>query len=79
VLASDAYADAVRADERQAQAYGITAVPFFVVDRRYGVAGAQPPEALLEVLDTAWAEAQPPQVLSPAADAGARADGSCNI
>jgi len=78
VLASDAYADAVRADERQAQAYGITAVPFFVVDRRYGVAGAQPPEALLEVLETAWAEAHPPQVLTPAADPSSCADGSCS-
>jgi predicted DsbA family dithiol-disulfide isomerase len=79
VLASDRYADAVRADERQAQAYGITAVPFFVVDRRYGVAGAQPPEALLQVLDTAWAEAHPLQVLTPAAGDEACADGSCSI
>jgi predicted DsbA family dithiol-disulfide isomerase len=79
VLASDRYADAVRADERQAQAYGITAVPFFVVDRKYGVAGAQPPEALLQVLDTAWAEAHPLQVLTPAGDADACADGSCSV
>jgi predicted DsbA family dithiol-disulfide isomerase len=79
VLASDRYADAVRADERQAQAYGITAVPFFVVDRKYGVAGAQPPEALLQVLDTAWAEANPLEVLTPAADADGCADGSCSV
>jgi predicted DsbA family dithiol-disulfide isomerase len=79
VLASDRYADAVRADERQAQAYGITAVPFFVVDRKYGVAGAQPPEALLQVLDTAWAEAHPLQVLTPAGGDEACADGSCSI
>jgi predicted DsbA family dithiol-disulfide isomerase len=78
VLASDRYADAVRADERQAQAYGITAVPFFVVDRKYGVAGAQPPEALLQVLDTAWAEAHPLQVLTPS-DPEACTDGSCSI
>jgi predicted DsbA family dithiol-disulfide isomerase len=79
VLASDRYADAVRADERQAQAYGITAVPFFVVDQKYGVAGAQPPEALLQVLDTAWAEAHPLQVLTPAGGADSCADGSCSI
>jgi predicted DsbA family dithiol-disulfide isomerase len=79
VLGSDRYADAVRADERQAQAYGITAVPFFVVDRKYGVAGAQPPEALLQVLDTAWAEANPLEVLTPAADADGCADGSCSV
>jgi predicted DsbA family dithiol-disulfide isomerase len=83
VLASDRYAAEVRADERQAQAYGITGVPFFVVDRRYGVSGAQPPEALLQALETAWAEAHPLQVLTPAAGAGAAgaacADGSCDI
>ncbi|MHA6628464.1 DsbA family oxidoreductase [Pseudonocardia sichuanensis] len=41
VLASDRYADAVRADQRQAQAYGISAVPFFVVDRKYGRVGGR--------------------------------------
>ena len=80
VLASDRYADEVRADERQAQAYGITGVPFFVVDRKYGVSGAQPPQALLEVLETAWAEAHPLQVLTPAgSDGDACADGSCSV
>jgi predicted DsbA family dithiol-disulfide isomerase len=79
VLASDRYADAVRADERQAQAYGITGVPFFVVDRKYGVAGAQPPEALLQVLETAWNEAHPLQVLTPAGGDEACADGSCSV
>jgi predicted DsbA family dithiol-disulfide isomerase len=32
-------------------------VPFFVLDRRYGVSGAQPPEALLQALQRAWDEA----------------------
>jgi predicted DsbA family dithiol-disulfide isomerase len=79
VLASDRYADEVRADEQQARAYGITAVPFFVVDGKYGVAGAQPPEALLQVLDTAWAEANPLQVLTPAGGDEYCADGSCSV
>ena len=56
VLGSDEYADAVRADVAEARALGATGVPFFVVDRRYGVAGAQPVEALLDVLDKAWAD-----------------------
>ena len=50
VIAGDAYADAVRADERTAAALGITAVPFFVVDRRLAVAGAQPADVLGEFL-----------------------------
>ncbi|MFD1529983.1 DsbA family oxidoreductase [Pseudonocardia aurantiaca] len=81
VLASDRYADDVRADERQAQAYGITGVPFFVVDRKYGVSGAQPPDAILHVLDTAWADAHPLQMLTPGGGDGAEGcvDGSCTI
>ncbi len=59
VLASDRYADAVRRDEAQASAYGISGVPFFVVDGRYGVSGAQPAELLVQVLDKAWAESSP--------------------
>ena len=55
VLASDAYADAVRRDEHEARVLGIAAVPFFVVDRYYGVEGAQPPEAIRRALDEAWA------------------------
>ncbi|WP_338051790.1 DsbA family oxidoreductase [Pseudonocardia acidicola] len=81
VLDGDRYADEVRADELQARRYGITGVPFFVIDSTYGVSGAQPAAALREVLDTAWAEANPLTVLTPAggSDAGACADGSCAI
>ena len=59
VLASDRYAAEVRGDQQQARAYGITGVPFFVVDGRYGVSGAQPAEALGQVLAQAWAERSP--------------------
>ena len=41
VLAGDAYADAVAADMREARALGVNGVPFFVIDRRFGVSGAQ--------------------------------------
>lgn len=56
VLDSDAYAEAVRADERQAAEYGIRGVPFFVLDGRFGVSGAQPPEALVDALRQARRE-----------------------
>ena len=59
LLASDRFADAVRDDERTASALGIHAVPFFVVDRRIGASGAQPPEVLGELLRRAWADSQP--------------------
>ncbi|MBV7695143.1 DsbA family oxidoreductase [Streptomyces sp. TRM70350] len=51
-----AYADAVRADEREAAQLGATGVPFFVLDRRYGVSGAQPAEVFERALTQAWGE-----------------------
>jgi predicted DsbA family dithiol-disulfide isomerase len=59
VLTSGEYADAVEADVRQAVAYGATGVPFFVVDQKYGVAGAQPADVLGQVLERAWTESRP--------------------
>lgn len=81
VLDGDRYLDAVRADERQARAYGISGVPFFVVDATYGVSGAQPADALLGVLEKAWADAHPAPALTPAGrpDADGCADGSCAV
>jgi len=64
VLASDRYAEQVRGDQQQARAYGITGVPFFVVDGRYGLSGAQPAEAIGQVLAQAWAERSPLQVVA---------------
>jgi len=58
-LDSDEYADDVRADEREAAELGITGVPFFVINRRYGVSGAQPPEVMLKALAAGWEEATP--------------------
>jgi predicted DsbA family dithiol-disulfide isomerase len=56
VLATDRFAAAVREDERRAGLLGITGVPFFAIDDRYGVSGAQNADLLLEALDVAWAE-----------------------
>jgi len=66
VLAADTYDDEVRAEEHEATQLGITGVPFFVVDRRYGVSGAQPADVLLQVLERAWADSHPTLLLTPA-------------
>lgn len=58
VLAGDAFADEVRADEERARALGVNGVPFFAFDERYGVSGAQPVELFLEVLEKTRTEAQ---------------------
>jgi predicted DsbA family dithiol-disulfide isomerase len=76
VLTDRRYLDAVRQDAATAQALGATGVPFFVVDRKYGAAGAQPAELLLQILERAWAEANP-LITVPAAEGCA--DDSCTV
>jgi predicted DsbA family dithiol-disulfide isomerase len=56
VLASREYADAVRDDIEEAERLGASGVPFFVIDRKYGISGAQPAEAFLHALRTAYAD-----------------------
>ncbi|MBB2974501.1 putative DsbA family dithiol-disulfide isomerase [Microbacterium endophyticum] len=55
-LVSEKYVEAVRADEDQARAYGINGVPFFVIDGKYGISGAQPPAAFSQIARQVWAE-----------------------
>ena len=56
VLNSREYADAVRDDFTEAERLGANGVPFFVIDRKYGISGAQPAEAFLHALRTAYAD-----------------------
>jgi predicted DsbA family dithiol-disulfide isomerase len=65
-----AYADEVRADEREAAQLGANGVPFFVLDRTYGVSGAQPAEVFTQALNQAWGERSPLKLIDEgAADA----------
>lgn len=70
VMEGEAYADAVRADEAEAAARGITGVPFFLVDGTFGIPGAQDPDTMLAVLNRAWERRGPtpggPAPASPA-------------
>ncbi|MGC3000526.1 DsbA family oxidoreductase [Streptomyces sp. G35A] len=65
----EAYADEVRADEREAAQLGATGVPFFVLDRKYGVSGAQPAEVFAQALDQAWGERAPLTLIDGDAEA----------
>lgn len=56
VLATDRYAEHVDTDEQMAQALGATGVPLFVINRKYGISGAQPEKTIASVLERAWAE-----------------------
>jgi len=56
MLESDAYAADVREDEARAQQLGISGVPFFAIDEKYGVSGAQPASVLTDAISQAWSE-----------------------
>ena len=61
-LASDAHADDVRRDSARARGLGISSVPYFVFDARYGVPGAQAADVLLGVMrDVITANQGPPR------------------
>ncbi|WP_282941373.1 DsbA family oxidoreductase [Paenibacillus sp. RC67] len=76
MLTGTQYSEEVRADEEEARRLGVNGVPFYVINRKYGVSGAQPSEAFLEVLEKVWDEDKPLQVIQ--SDAGqACTDGVC--
>lgn len=54
-----AFADEVRQDEAFAQQVGVTGVPFFVINEKYAITGAQPLEAFKGALDKVWEEEKP--------------------
>lgn len=53
VLGSDEYSGEVAADIAEARALGANGVPFFVIDRRFGISGAQPSDLMLSALQQA--------------------------
>jgi predicted DsbA family dithiol-disulfide isomerase len=58
VLRTEDYRDEVRADERRADELGVSGVPFFVVDGRYAVSGAQDGRRLAQLLDRVWLDSR---------------------
>jgi len=78
VLTSDEFAAEVQADVALARDYGINGVPFFVVDGRFGISGAQPTEVFTQALDQAWGESRPKlQVLAGGGRTEAGEDAAC--
>jgi predicted DsbA family dithiol-disulfide isomerase len=79
VLASDRYADAVRADQALARELEITGVPFFVFAQgEVAVSGALPVDEMRKALDDAWTAITSGAGADGAADSsatGAEADG----
>lgn len=54
LLEGNAYRDEVEHEGQEARSLGVTGVPFFLLDRKYAVAGAQPVELFVKALRSAW-------------------------
>ena len=67
MLSSDEGLADVQAQIARAGTLGITAVPSFVIDGRYLIQGAQPPEAFAQILAQVAAEQAQPGAADPAA------------
>lgn len=50
ILSTDAYTDEVKQDIEEGMSLGVQGVPFFVINRKYAISGAQPAEAFAEAL-----------------------------
>lgn len=78
LFTSDKYADDVRHDIAEARALGISGVPFFVIDRKFGLSGAQPSATFSMALEQAWQDAHPLAMVNaggPGTEDGAAKDG----
>lgn len=64
-LTDEKFKQAVRADIQEASELGISGVPFFVMDRKYAVSGAQSPAIFLETITKAFEEWQKENPVSP--------------
>lgn len=79
-LTSETYANEVRADTQRARRLGIGGVPFFAIDEKYGISGAQPSEVIREALLEAWTESHPLiGGTSATQDAGSCSGDSCML
>jgi len=79
MLRSDAHADEVEADGLEASRLGARGVPFFVINRKYGVSGAQPTRVFLDALNRAWQDEHPLIMTGGTGDGEAAGcgDGAC--
>lgn len=46
----------VETDLQEAQQFGVTGVPYFIINRKYAISGAQPEEAFKQALEQVWKE-----------------------
>ncbi|MDI6453515.1 DsbA family oxidoreductase [Peloplasma aerotolerans] len=66
ILATNQYHDQVIAEQQESRQLGVQGVPFFVLNRKYGISGAQQKEYFAQALDQIWQEENPLKVLNEA-------------
>ncbi len=80
ILESDQYTAEVQQDIAVAQQLGVRGVPFFVVDNKYGISGAQPQQLFEQTIEKAATEAGLKRKLNMVGDGGATCtDGVCDL
>ena len=78
VLSSDQYSEQVNAEINEARQVGVQGVPFFVINRKYGVSGAQATDYFLQALKQIYEEEKPIQKLE-ADESASCSDDECGI
>lgn len=77
------YANDVWSDEDAAKQYGIRGVPYFIINQKYAISGAQPTETFAGALQKVWEEENPASKLQDLSsgnrDDAFCADGSCMV
>lgn len=56
ILSGSHFSEDVRFDESEARQLGVQGVPFFVINRKYAISGAQPAEVFESTLQKVWEE-----------------------
>ncbi|HUX19933.1 MAG TPA: DsbA family oxidoreductase [Spirochaetia bacterium] len=59
LLAGGLFAEEVRGDEAAARSHGISGVPFFLIEGKWGISGAQPTEVFSQALEQLWGDLHP--------------------
>jgi predicted DsbA family dithiol-disulfide isomerase len=79
MLASEEMADAVRADEQAAQQIGVSGVPFYLINKKYALTGAQPADVFVQALQKVIAEDQITVLNSDSEDGVVCDENGCEI
>ena len=81
VLEKNTYSDLVKEQMLEGRQVGVRGVPFFVLNRKYGVSGAQAEEYFTQVLEKLWEEEQEQQLstISEAKDGATCNDETCEF